>query len=198
MGLAVYDEYLASLVAVPAAAFAIDAWYIEVMDRIPFVPSQPPPSNRFGWVWGTLSKGFAPGRASNAWAQAIKRLYKLRDDVAHFRSEWLPLQPHPSGRTHVSAQNVIYSAEEAERSALIAVEVICGCLRNPRPTNVELVEWCEARPHVAGDLEALRDRILARAPEVSHEPVAPRHTDEGDSSRPVRERTAGLVDPPPV
>jgi hypothetical protein len=35
MGLAVYDEYLASLVAVPAAAFAIDAWYIEVMDRIP-------------------------------------------------------------------------------------------------------------------------------------------------------------------
>jgi hypothetical protein len=70
----------------------------------------------------TLRAGFKLGPAGSRRGRAIKDLYGLRDDAVHFESEFYESQPHPTGKSNVSMENVIYSADSAAQAADLGVE----------------------------------------------------------------------------
>jgi hypothetical protein len=85
----------------------------------------------------TLRAGFKLGPAGSRRGRAIKDLYGLRDDAVHFESEFYESQPHPTGKSNVSMENVIYSADSAAQAADLGVECRYGMQVSTR----------ERRPH---------------------------------------------------
>jgi hypothetical protein len=154
MGQAFDDELKASLVAVTASAFAIDAWYIAVQPMIP-TPQVGKKAGRDAWVIETLKAGFKLGPAAARWGSQIKPLYRLRDGVVHHTSIFSEGQPHPTGLSNVAKENAVYTAEEAVRAVDLAVDVMTHCLATPRSRYPDLVTWCEDRAHV---IEFFRDK----------------------------------------
>ena len=167
MGEAFHDELKAGLVATTSAAFAVDAWYIEVKDRVALPthvtdawskPGARP--TRAAYVLETLKAGFALGAAASRWGRELKELYALRDGVVHFRSVAHEPQPHPTGKSNVSRQNVVYSAEAAVAAAELAVDVVSVCLTSARPELTGLKAWCDRAAHVPAMLAEMRERTL--------------------------------------
>ena len=165
MGVAFQDEFHAALVAITASAFAVDAWALAVEDQDraaprpvpePDEPCDPPPprSGRAGAMTELLKSRFDLGRFGAQWGKQIKRLFQLRVSAVHFRSEFFPPQPHPTGKSNVSSEQTIYTAEEARRSVVLALEVVSVCIAQPRPQFPETAKWCSEIAHVPG---ALRD-----------------------------------------
>jgi hypothetical protein len=154
MGEAFGEELKASLVAVTAAAFAIDAWYIAVKPMIP--PQQvAEDAGRAARVIETLKAGFSLGPAAARWGSQIKALYRLRDGVVHHTSTFSETQPHPTGLSNVAKENAVYTAERAAWTVDLAVDVMTRCLTAPRSQYSDLVDWCEDRAHV---VEFFRDK----------------------------------------
>jgi hypothetical protein len=165
MGEAFDDELQAGLVAVVAAAFAIDAWYIAVRDMAPLSTKtesglRASSSPRRAWVIETLKAGFATGPTGASWGRGISEVYKLRDRAVHHTSDFHETTPHPTGLSNVSRENSTYTAEVAAAAAGLAVEVIATCLANPRSKLPDLVAWCADRAHVGPDLLERRRRAL--------------------------------------
>ena len=173
MGEAFDDEMKAGLVAITSSAFAIDAWYEAVKGMITLPPhviaawskSGARPS-RSARVMETLRAGFKLGPAGSRWGRAIKDLYGLRNDAVHFESEFYESQPHPTGKSNVSMENVIYSADSAVQAADLGVEVVTVCIECPRPENVDLTKWCADAAHVAGYLAEKRRAEVGDIPLV--------------------------------
>jgi hypothetical protein len=120
--------------------------------------------SRSAKVMETLRAGFNLGSAGSRWGRAIKDRYRLRDHVVHFESVFPEAQPHPTGKSNVSRENVIYSADAAAKAADLAVEVVTVCIASPRPTNPDLGQWCGDRAHIPGYLAGKRRAELDDAP----------------------------------
>jgi hypothetical protein len=154
-------EWHASLVAVAAAAFAIDSFYEEVKSDIPLPQAtvsawQSKGTARASRIIETLKRGFTIGRQASQWTSDLQRLYHLRDTVVHQRPALEPTMEHPSGRTKVAAEMATYSLEEASASVNLALDIISTCLMSPRPRLSQLVQLCQACAQGAATLQALR------------------------------------------
>jgi hypothetical protein len=164
------DELGAGLVAVTSAAFAIDAWYKAIERMVALPPhliaawSKCGAPSRSAKVMETLRAGFNLGSAGSRWGRAIKDLYRLRDHAVHFESVFHEAQPHPTGKSNVSRENVIYSADAAANAADLAVDVVTVCMASPRPMNPDLRKWCGERAHVPSYLAEKRRAELGDVP----------------------------------
>ncbi len=148
-GEALIRETRASLIAVSASAYALDALYGVMADIIAPVET--------GTRWSTLLETFkvafyVHGRpGGGGWAGEFEWLFDLRDSAVHHDEENRESVPHLTG-TNTSWANVAYSLESAERAVNLMLDVLDTAVLAPRPP---VAEWACNHQHA---LEALRER----------------------------------------
>jgi hypothetical protein len=147
-GEALAREMKASLVAMSAAAHALDALYGEVKPSIPIDPAlvetwRKNDLAREKWILETLKHGFNVGRYATAWATELVWLFDLRDAAVHPLDEFKPPILHPPSGTNVASVYGAYNCEAATRAIDLLVEVAQVCVDAPRPTLPEIVAWSE-------------------------------------------------------
>jgi hypothetical protein len=154
-GVAFEEELKAAMVAVAAAAFAIDAMYVKVHDLLE-PAERAVASNRVGFIVRTFEVALALGGRTQPWQRRIPALIDLRDKAVHFRGLPSEPQPHPTGKSNVSLENIIYTAEKATRAVDLALEVLTTAYTSPRAKHTALAAWAAQNSHVPGSLEARR------------------------------------------
>ena len=149
------DELQAAMVVVAAAAFAIDALYVKLDDLLdPSIRASG--DTRVGRIVRTFEVALELGRRTQTWQAEIPRLFKRRGELVHFRGVNLESQPHPTGKSHVSRENALYTAEQAARAVDLALEVLTVAYSSPRKKHGALVDWSERATHVPAWLGDLR------------------------------------------
>lgn len=134
-----HGELLASMVAIAAAAHALDGLYGSLK---PMVGSAPSDAARHRQVLELLKHGFAIGKKSHEWADEFEWLFELRDWAVHHGESDLEPVRHPTLPTNVAPESAAYSATSAERAFELLRDVLRTCLRNPKPATRE---WAEVR-----------------------------------------------------
>lgn len=134
-------ELDASVLAIAASAFALDAFYgaTEKMVKRPLSEK----ASRHRQIFELLKHGFKVGRNQGKWKAELEWLFDTRDSSVHHREEERPLVPRISTGevTVLSAPEAsAFSAESARRAADFAVEVYRFCLMNPKPP---VAKWAE-------------------------------------------------------
>jgi hypothetical protein len=136
------QETFAAMVAVSAAAFAIDAFYGSVK------PLVKPPASKAPREWQIiecLKLGFKIGRHAGRWQAELDWLFETRDNAVHHSETFEPtIVVRTTDATVVAGgpETFDFSAESAERAFGFASEVIQKCLDNPKPPTAE---WAELR-----------------------------------------------------
>jgi hypothetical protein len=119
-------EFHAGLVAIAAAAFAIEAEQLKVHGSEPTSASEPPPRpwrrNKGDWLGQNLIER---GAITDTEAEALGRLFDLRNASVHPEAENETLVPHPVG-TNTSPEVVAYNADVAEAAAALAVKIVAA------------------------------------------------------------------------
>jgi hypothetical protein len=134
------SEMKLSMVAVTAAAMAIDGLYGSIKDII-----QPPRSDaaRPRQILEALKLGFKIGRKSEDWRVSLDWLFETRDYAVHhaFRLEQ-PYALRDTGQALlVGAQEAYYlDSRAARRAADFVDEVVDTCLDNPK---LVMLRWVE-------------------------------------------------------
>lgn len=154
------DALRAAMVAVAAAAFAIDALYekVNAMLRSDVRPRFREDAKRSGRIVETFKVALDLGKRAQTWQTEVPRVFNLRDEAVHFESTWNVPGPHPTGKSNVSRKNLIYASEEASRAVDLALKILTVAYTSPREQHIELVEWSESNAHVPALLESERRR----------------------------------------
>lgn len=155
------DELKAAMVAVSAAAHAIDAFYGTVEQHIDLDPKNPAAwrknrTPRRSRILETLKAGFDIGSRATKWEEDLRWLFDLRDAAVHHESRIRPTGDHPSGRVMVVQENIDYSREAAMRAVNCAFDVLTTCLRSPKSSQAEICSWIGGDQRRADQLEQIR------------------------------------------
>jgi len=144
---ALHDEMKASMVAIAAAACAIDAFLKKAVQKRIQVPDTTAEEwttdgiGRMARFWKTLQLGFDVGEDKvQRWQTEFDWLYPTRNKAVHFEEVQSGLLPHPSG-TNTAPELVTYSLEEAERAVDLLIDVLKTCIQNPKPEQRQLVAY---------------------------------------------------------
>ncbi|WP_159048040.1 hypothetical protein [Streptomyces sp. WM6378] len=147
----VVREFQASMCAVAAASFSLDAL---------FGSTGVPPSIRKWWpgkrpnrptaIREALKRAFDTGPVNTTWVAEFSWLFDLRDAAVHAEAVPKPSRLHPRGM-RTAQEHVDYSAESAARAVELALGVLLWCIDHPKRGVPEAVRWAEAhRAGVAG------------------------------------------------
>jgi hypothetical protein len=156
MGEAFDEELQATMVVVAACAFAIDALYEKINELLDPAERSTAKSSRPGRIAETFKLALDLGKRGQELQESIPKLFKLRDELVHFRGEDHESQPHPTGKSNVSKENSVFTVELATWAVDLALEVLTTAYRSPRPKHTALVTWAEQAAHVPEWLEELR------------------------------------------
>jgi hypothetical protein len=156
MGLAFDDETQATMVVIAAAAFAIDALYVKLDDMIDPGDRCLAGRRRVGRIIETLKTSLDLGTRTVKWQKSIETLFDDRGALVHFRGVAREMQPHPSGKSDVSAESAFYTAERATHTVDLAHEVLTIAYTRPRPKYRNVVAWAESNAHVPRYVDQLR------------------------------------------
>jgi hypothetical protein len=158
-------ELHAAMVAISAAAHAIDAVYGEIKPHVLIPPAlelswQPRNGKRgvprHSRIFETLKIGCKLGPRTNQWPGEFKWLYDLRDQVVHHELTARAPAPHPGLPTFGVAQELAdYCAENATRALSLALDVAVITVESPRVPG--LIERASRMSHVPTHLRALRE-----------------------------------------
>ena len=145
------QEIDSSLVALTAAAFAIDAFYGALKPII-----KPPRSkaSRDKQVFELLKHGFKVGRDQGHWASELNWLFSQRDGCVHHSEKPRPLVPRFSTAEvvmMVAPEALEFSAANARRAADMVVEIFDYCFANPKQATAA---WVERRKDSFGQMIA--------------------------------------------
>jgi hypothetical protein len=138
------QEEFPSLIAVAAAAFAVDALYGAIKPLV-----NPPRSDaaRCRQIVECLKLGFRVGPQGSEWLSEMDWLFETRDNAVHHAEEHRPLVVvRVTEHTVVAggSESFAFSAESARRAADLCSEIIKTCIENPKPATSE---WAnQARP----------------------------------------------------
>ncbi len=133
-------ELDASIVAVSAAAHALDALYGQLItDAIR--AAGPKGKGREAHIRECLKRRFKTGRRDVAWVQEFDWLFKLRDAAVHAEVKLLPPVAHPSGIGNSGQVSADYSAEAAMRAVDLLIDVLETCIANPKPGDKDAKAW---------------------------------------------------------
>ena len=139
-----FAEMKAAMVAVAAAAHAIDALYGSVKQLV-----SPPNSRarRDRKIIETLKLGFDVGHLWQSWSADLEWVFGVRDGIVRHAEDHRPLVVgRYTARTVVISAPEAYklSAETARRAASIARSILTVCLIRPKEATRD---WAQARSH---------------------------------------------------
>jgi hypothetical protein len=136
-------EFRASLTAIAAAAFAIDAFYASVLEHAP--DTRVAADSRDAKIFESLKRAFQLSEAQRqALREPLRVIFRLRDEAVHPPAAWVEPVLHPIFNVGMETRFINYRVENANNAQLLAHKLIHVCLRNPKPTYTDLAEWCEA------------------------------------------------------
>jgi hypothetical protein len=145
-------ETNASLVAIGAVAFAIEAFHADVA---PLVGRSADTRVARGKQRGYLLDTFRHNlKAANRWQKDLNFVFDLRDDAVHFIGINNPPEMHPAIPTNVAREHVTFSVESAERSVAFLVRVWRDLFANSARS--PFWPWARDRQHV---LQAFLDYL---------------------------------------
>jgi hypothetical protein len=134
-------EFLAGLVAVSAAAHALDALYGQLVTDDIKTAGPKGDAGREAHIRECLKRRFRTGKRDAHWVDEFGWLFRLRDAAVHAREQLLASVPHPSGVTNSGQMSADYSAEAAIRAVDLLVDVLTTCVANPKPQDREARKW---------------------------------------------------------
>jgi hypothetical protein len=131
------NEADAGLVAICAAAFAIEALSRE-LDELVIVPpatlaawrKKPPPADK--QVLELLKLAVDPKGLVAGWKRELSWLFGVRGGAVHYRGVSEPVQAHPVG-INVAVAQVTYSTENATRAVDLLLGILERCRDKPKP-----------------------------------------------------------------
>lgn len=149
-GEALLRESHASMIAVSAAAHALDAVYGSIKSRVASGTADRRPMR----ILEALRSGIElRGReGGGGWAKEFEWLFDLRDAAIHFEEEDRPPVPHPAG-TSGGVVSATYTVEAAGRAIDFLLEVLTMLVEKPRPA---LADWPESYGKSVRTLVGLR------------------------------------------
>jgi hypothetical protein len=134
------SEFRASLTAIAAAAFAIDAFFASTIQHAPQARTNS--ASRDASIFETLKRAYllSPERLK-AYREPLRVIFRLRDDAVHPSATWGAPTRHPIFNVGMEPRFVHYRVENAGNAHAIAQKIIAVCLRNPKAEYPDLVEW---------------------------------------------------------
>lgn len=147
----------AALVAICAAAFALEALTRELDDLVTLPPAtlaawqrNPPPADRH--VLELVKLSVDPRGLVAMWTRELAWLFGVRGGAVHYEGINEPTQPHPVGM-NVSAAQVTYSPENATRAVDLLLGILERCSDRPKPP---VREWSSGTRHAVDELVGRR------------------------------------------
>ena len=131
-------EFRAAMVAITAAAFALDGLYGAVKPLL-----NPPASSapRQRQILEVLKLGFKLGRKPHKWLTEFDWLDEVRDSAVHHGEKPQPQVPHPEiDDLRIAFESGDFSAANAERAAVLVLDVVTTCFESPKPATRDWVE----------------------------------------------------------
>ncbi len=136
-GVMLENEADAALVAITAAAFALEAITRE-LDELVAIPAatlqawrqKPPSADK--QVLEVLKLAVDPRGLVAAWTRELAWLFEVRGGAVHYRGVDEPPKAHPVGMSVAVAQ-VTYSSENATRAVDLLVGILETCRDKPKP-----------------------------------------------------------------
>ena len=150
-------ETNASMVAIGAVAFAIEAFHADVAPLVGrSADTRVAKGRQRDYLLDTFRRNLDP---ANRWQKDLAFVFDLRDDAVHFIGINNPPEPHPAIPTNVAREHLRFSVESAERSVEFLVRVWRDLFAGPKRN--AFWDWAKDRQHVlqtflehAGDNEA--------------------------------------------
>jgi len=145
---ALETEMKASMVAISASSFALDAFYARVKELAP-----PPQELVTAWRKNKTARhrqvtelqlrnfAYKPG-APDELRQNTESLYKLRDWLVHPPADFKPVQLHPVLKEAFEWRKTVFTFENAQQSHNFALAVIKVSVESSKPKEKALREWC--------------------------------------------------------
>ena len=140
------EEFRPGLVAITAAAFALDAFY-GVAEQL--VPDPGTESPRGAVVAERLKQGVAGGPKAYTWPLRIKALFKTRREAVHFGEAAAPPVMHDALNSHVSPEVFSWRLEAAQDAVDLVLEVFETWVENPSKLTKD---WAAAYGHAVAGL----------------------------------------------
>jgi hypothetical protein len=141
---AIEAEFRASLIAVSAAAFSLDAFYASVIHKAP--GTRVKAKIRAGTLIETFKRAFDLTSAQvGAMQQPMRDVFRFRRQAVHPPEEFAEPIAHPTFGVGMEPRFVIFRAENAAAAASFAHRLTWLCLHRPNATLPELVTWGAAR-----------------------------------------------------
>jgi hypothetical protein len=149
---ALEQEFRATMVAVGASAFAVDAFFASVVEHAP--EARVEAKGRDAEVFETLKRAFSlTGFRLDGLRRQLRGLYRLRDQAVHPPASWRAPVAHPVFGLGMEPRFVHFRAENAVNAPVVVQRVVYECMRCPKPEHAELVAWCEATKELVGEPE---------------------------------------------
>jgi hypothetical protein len=147
-------EFEASVVAVAAAAHALDALYgSTVVPQAARAQRVDKGTRRHGKIREALKQVFDTGAVNSRWVIEFEWLFDLRDAAAHAEESPRPPVSHPLG-TSTAAEHVVYSTENATKAVELVLSVLRWCVDHPRPNLSDAVQWARIHQPTMSGLES--------------------------------------------
>jgi hypothetical protein len=161
---AVEREFRASLLALTAAAFSLDAFYASVVARAP--PARVVAKGRAASVCATFARAFVMTNAQQQTARkALGQIFGFRNLAVHPPADFSEIVTHPVYGLGMERRFVIFRLENAVTSRGVAHRLIWLCLHRARRKYPELVAWADKAtsmidaPGTSAALVARPDRL---------------------------------------
>lgn len=139
-------EFRASMIAVAASAFALDAFYASVVLHAP--ATKVASRSRDGSIFETLKRAFTMTASQQTNLREFLRiLFRLRDEAVHPSAAWASPVRHPVFGLAMEPRLVHFRAENAVNGQLHAHRIVWFCLHKPKKKHKDLVTWCDALKH---------------------------------------------------
>lgn len=139
---AVENEFRTSMVAIAAAAFALDAFYASVIEQAPTVKVVA--KSRDASIFETLKRAFSLSpQQRTALREQLRLIFRLRDQAVHPPASWARPILHPAFNLGMEPRFVTFRAENAVNAQIFAWQVIWLCLHKPEEDLTSLKSWCE-------------------------------------------------------
>jgi hypothetical protein len=159
-GFMLQREADAGLVAICAAAFALEAFTRELDDLITLPPAtqaawqrNPPAADR--QVLELLKLAVDPRGLVSTWTRELAWLFGVRGDAVHYEGMNEPTRPHPVG-INVSVAQVTYSPENATRAVDLLLGIQERCRDRPKPP---IRGWSRSIRHAFDELISRRSQV---------------------------------------
>lgn len=131
-GIHIQREFHASLLAVAACAFSLEALHNElapiVVDALTLSSWKRSKPSRAARAHQTLPRA---GRLAATARADIGWLFGFRNGAVHPISRSLPPPMHPSGHSHVAQPEAAYTVENAKRALRLVRDSFAGCVDHP-------------------------------------------------------------------